>query len=80
MDERQAKRHVQPARREASPDRRMVPPRPRRTIARHAPSPAPVTRTAGRPLDDGTRARMEARLGHDFSRVRVHHDGESARL
>ncbi|HKG11725.1 MAG TPA: DUF4157 domain-containing protein, partial [Pyrinomonadaceae bacterium] len=36
----------------------------------------------GRPLDAGVRSEMEARLGHDFSRVRVHTDagsGESAR-
>lgn len=35
----------------------------------------------GRPLDSGTREIMEARLGHDFSRVRIHTDtraGESA--
>lgn len=39
-------------------------------------------REAGQPLDAATRAFMEARLGHDFSRVRVHADaraGESAR-
>jgi hypothetical protein len=39
-------------------------------------------RSAGRPLDPATRTFMEARLGHDFSRVRVHGDaraGESAR-
>lgn len=36
----------------------------------------------GQPLDPGVRADMEARLGHDFGDVRVHHDGraeESAR-
>jgi hypothetical protein len=36
----------------------------------------------GRPLDAGVRSEMEARLGHDFSRVRVHTDSfaaESAR-
>jgi hypothetical protein len=35
----------------------------------------------GQPLDDSTRASMELRFGHDFSRVRVHADaraGESA--
>ncbi|GAA3755688.1 DUF4157 domain-containing protein [Streptomyces tremellae] len=31
-----------------------------------------VLRTGGRPLDDSTRAEMEARLGADFSGVRVH--------
>src|SRR4051812_23536246 len=38
--------------------------------------------TAGRPLDNRTRAFFEPRFGHDFSRVRVHTDGlagESAR-
>jgi hypothetical protein len=37
---------------------------------------------AGQPLDPGVRADMEARLGHDFGDVRVHHDAraeESAR-
>ncbi|MGW0531882.1 eCIS core domain-containing protein [Streptomyces sp. NPDC003032] len=33
-----------------------------------------VLRTAGRPLDDATRADMENRLGADFSDVRVHND------
>ena len=36
----------------------------------------------GQPLDPGVRADMEARLGHDFGDVRVHHDTraeESAR-
>lgn len=41
-----------------------------------------VLRSPGQPLQPGTRAFMEARLGHDFSQVRVHTDslaGESAR-
>ncbi|MFE1765810.1 DUF4157 domain-containing protein [Streptomyces angustmyceticus] len=33
-----------------------------------------VLRTPGRPLDAATRADMEARLGADFSDVRIHHD------
>ncbi|MER6772639.1 DUF4157 domain-containing protein [Streptomyces bacillaris] len=33
-----------------------------------------VLRTPGRPLDDSTRADMEARLGADFSDVRIHND------
>ncbi|MEV7280999.1 DUF4157 domain-containing protein [Streptomyces sp. NPDC093111] len=45
-------------------------------------APAPVQRSAvhdvlrssGSPLDDGTRADMESRLGADFSDVRVHDD------
>lgn len=31
-----------------------------------------VLRSAGQPLDAGTRASMESRFGHDFARVRVH--------
>lgn len=31
----------------------------------------------GRPLDSATRAFMEPRFGHDFSKVRVHSDGEA---
>jgi hypothetical protein len=41
-----------------------------------------VLRTSGQPLDAATRAFMEPRFGHDFSRVRVHTDmrtAESAR-
>ncbi len=34
----------------------------------------------GSPLDSGVRARMEAAFGHDFSRVRVHTDGQAASL
>ncbi|MFF9477974.1 DUF4157 domain-containing protein [Streptomyces sp. NPDC014733] len=34
-----------------------------------------VLRTSGRPLDEVTRGDMEARLGADFSDVRVHDDG-----
>ncbi|MCK0113070.1 DUF4157 domain-containing protein [Ornithinimicrobium sp. F0845] len=34
-----------------------------------------VIGSPGRPLDDPVRADMEARLGHDFSDVRVHDDG-----
>ncbi|MGW6635167.1 eCIS core domain-containing protein [Streptomyces cyaneofuscatus] len=33
-----------------------------------------VLRTSGRPLDDATRGDMEARLGADFSDVRIHND------
>ena len=42
-----------------------------------------VLRSPGQPLDAETRAFMEPRFGHDFSRVRVHADSkaaESARL
>src|SRR5262245_1237614 len=36
-----------------------------------------VLRAPGRPLHPETRAFMEARFGHDFSRVRVHTDEEA---
>ena len=36
-------------------------------------------RTSGRPLDASTRAFMEPRFGHDFSRVRIHTDPQAAR-
>ncbi|MFN2624142.1 MAG: DUF4157 domain-containing protein, partial [Chthoniobacterales bacterium] len=38
-----------------------------------------VLRSPGQPLEQDTRAVMELRFGHDFSRVRVHADGPSAR-
>src|SRR6202030_2654617 len=37
-----------------------------------------ITRSRGQPLDQTTRAFMEARLGHDFSRVRLHTDEMAA--
>jgi len=44
-----------------------------------APSdPLNVVWSGGQPLDAATRAFMEPRLGHDFSLVRVHADGEAA--
>ena len=36
-----------------------------------------VLRSPGRPLDSATRAVMEPRFGHDFSRVRVHADANA---
>jgi len=36
-----------------------------------------VVGSAGRPLEPGVRADMEARLGHDFGDVRVHDDGSA---
>src|SRR4051794_10644413 len=45
--------------------------------------PAPKAADAparGRPLDPGVRARMETRLGHDFSAVRVHHGPQAKAL
>ena len=35
-------------------------------------------KSSGQPLDPATREEMESRLGHDFSRVRVHADGAAA--
>jgi hypothetical protein len=37
-----------------------------------------LRRFGGRPLDDATRAAMEPRFGHDFSKVRVHTDHDAA--
>jgi len=37
-----------------------------------------VLRSSGQPLDTATRGFMEPRLGHDFSRVRVHTDARGA--
>ena len=38
-----------------------------------------VLRSPGQPLDPNTRAFLEPRFGHDFSRVRVHADPDAAR-
>jgi hypothetical protein len=38
-----------------------------------------VMHSPGQPLDATSRAFFESRFGHDFSRVRVHHDDEAAR-
>ncbi|HET9364525.1 MAG TPA: DUF4157 domain-containing protein, partial [Candidatus Angelobacter sp.] len=37
-----------------------------------------VLRSPGRPLDSATRAFMEPRFGHDFSKVRIHTDAKAA--
>ncbi|BAK33385.1 hypothetical protein MLP_03710 [Microlunatus phosphovorus NM-1] len=37
-----------------------------------------VISSGGRPLDSGVRGEMEARMGHDFSDVRVHDDSAAA--
>lgn len=37
-----------------------------------------VLRSPGQPLDPATRAFMEPRFGHDFSKVRVHTDAKAA--
>ena len=58
-----------------------------KALRRRARGPAPaaippvvhdVLRSSGRPLDRDTRALMEPRFGHDFSRVRVHTDARAA--
>jgi uncharacterized protein DUF4157 len=43
-----------------------------------SPAVADVLRSPGRPLEPETRDLMESRLGHDFSRVRIHADEAAA--
>ncbi|MFB6893107.1 DUF4157 domain-containing protein, partial [Kitasatospora sp. NPDC056327] len=54
----------------------------RRTRAPRARTPEPreIVSGAGQPLDPGLRRELEARLGHDLGRVRVHTDRDSAAL
>jgi len=49
-----------------------------RSIGIAPPIVGDVLRSSGRPLDDGTRALMDARFDHDFSAVRVHDDAHAA--
>jgi hypothetical protein len=54
-----------------------------RPITSATPAAAPpivhdALRSPGQPLDAATRAYMEPRFGHDFSKVRVHADGQAA--
>lgn len=54
---------------------------PSSTTPSHSTAPAlvnDVLREAGSPLDKETRALMEPRFGHDFSKVRIHADGRAA--
>lgn len=44
------------------------------------PEPKEIISGAGHPLDPGVRRELESRLGHDFSRVRIHTDRDSAAL
>ncbi|MBB5122014.1 eCIS core domain-containing protein [Streptomyces eurocidicus] len=44
------------------------------------PEPKEIITGAGQPLDLGLRRELEERLGHDFSRVRVHTDPDAALL
>ncbi len=65
---------LEPGSRRASP---LLPSRPSTTLA--GPTVSGVAqRTGGEPLDTGTRGFMEARLGQDFSGVRVHQDPTSS--
>lgn len=55
----------------------------RRSLGQAEPTTVPpiveeVLRSPGQPLDPGTRALLEPRFGHDFSRVRVHTDARAA--
>ncbi len=55
----------------------------RRADSSNSPAEAPpivhdVLRSSGQPLDMATRAFMEPRFGHDFSKVRVHIDARAA--
>jgi hypothetical protein len=66
---------TQAARGEAVPELRAVP-----EETGSPPSHAQeALRSPGQPLDDRTRADLEPRFGHDFSRVRVHAEGSAAR-
>ncbi|MGE6761489.1 DUF4157 domain-containing protein [Corallococcus interemptor] len=57
-------------------------PAPRQGNARASPQHATgdsLSTSTGQPLPDDVRIGMEARFGHDLSRVRIHHDAESRR-
>ena len=76
MRERQAAPQIETATPSAKPDRVAT------KIAAHYRAPSPVhevLRAPGQPLDETTRAFMEPRFNHDFSRVRVHTDDTAAR-
>ncbi|MFB7469391.1 DUF4157 domain-containing protein [Kitasatospora sp. NPDC056184] len=51
-----------------------------RTPKARTPEPKEIVSGAGQPLDPGLRRELEARLGHDLGRVRVHTDRDSAAL
>jgi hypothetical protein len=57
----------------------------RKSAGQAAPTHVPpivheVLNSPGQPLDAATRAYMEPRFGHDFSKVRVHADGKAGEL
>jgi hypothetical protein len=73
-----------PSERMAGPDQ-AAPPLVQRRVSKggEAPTEAPpivdeVLRSPGEPLDVATRTNMESRIGHDFSRVRIHSDAAAA--
>ncbi|WP_380283524.1 DUF4157 domain-containing protein [Kitasatospora purpeofusca] len=51
-----------------------------RTPKARTPEPREIVSGAGQPLDPGLRRELEARLGHDLGRIRVHTDRDSAAL
>ncbi|MCX5448685.1 eCIS core domain-containing protein [Streptomyces nigrescens] len=51
-----------------------------RSARSRAPEPKDIVSGAGQPLDPGVRRELEEQLGHDFSRVRLHTDRDSAHL
>jgi len=50
-----------------------------RRLASSVTAPQP-SRSGGRPLPDQARVRLEPRLGHDFSRVRIHSDSKADQM
>ncbi|WP_207931329.1 DUF4157 domain-containing protein, partial [Streptomyces sp. 8K308] len=52
----------------------------RRASTTRTPEPRQIVSGAGQPLDPGVRRELEQRLGHDFSRVRLHTDRDAAAL
>ncbi|MFF9785414.1 eCIS core domain-containing protein [Streptomyces nigrescens] len=51
-----------------------------RSARSRSPEPKDIVSGAGQPLDPGVRRELEEQLGHDFSRVRLHTDRDSAHL
>ncbi|MEU3574758.1 DUF4157 domain-containing protein, partial [Kitasatospora sp. NPDC036755] len=66
---------------DSAPDARQDAARRRTRVPKaRTPEPKEIVSGAGQPLDPGVRRELEARLGHDLSRVRVHTDRDSATL
>ncbi|MEU9793166.1 DUF4157 domain-containing protein [Streptomyces sparsogenes] len=51
-----------------------------RAASSRAPEPKDIVSGAGQPLDPSVRRELEERLGHDFSRVRLHTDRDAGQL